>query len=308
MVAARARPERDVRAHRGQRVRRLRRRVQRPPEPASVLNRNKLRGGDALCEYRRVAPDAALAPGQTRRRFRNRGVCSETNPRRTRAPRPEARCGATWSTPRTCPARVPECAERTWEGGRQLSPPRFRARGVARGGFVAFEEKEVSSRARKNALFQARLRSGVTGGRTRGRGVGAGRPRLRGVVARRRVRRAKRAREGPGSRRCRTSRSDDGCAALAGGTAASGKLNSRSPADAVLEGTKRSEYTVSFFPLDPGGFESGESIVSDERARTEARSGRAGHVGTPRLPQSPITRRRPTPFGVSVRFRATRVP
>ena len=31
-------------------------------EPASVLNRNKLRGGDALCEYRRVAPDAALAP------------------------------------------------------------------------------------------------------------------------------------------------------------------------------------------------------------------------------------------------------
>ena len=134
-----------------------------------------------------------------------------------------------------------------------------------------------------------------------------GDPGFAGVVARRRVRAARNARA-KGSRRCRTSRSDDGCAALTGGTAASSKLNSRSPADAVLEGTKRSEYTVSFFPLDPGGFESGESIVSDERARTEARSGRAGHVGTPRLPQSPITRRRPTPFGDSVRFRATRVP
>lgn len=85
-------------------------------------------------------------------------------------------------------------------------------------------------------------------------------------------------------RRCRTSRSDDGCAALTGGTAASSKLNSRSPADAVLEGTKRSEYTVSLFPLDPGGFVSGADIVYDARARTEARSGRAEHVGTPRLP------------------------
>lgn len=85
-------------------------------------------------------------------------------------------------------------------------------------------------------------------------------------------------------RRCRTSRSDDGCAALTGGTAASSKLNSRSPADAVLEGTKRSEYTVSFFPLDPGGFASGADIVYDARARTEARSGRAEHVRTPRLP------------------------
>jgi len=84
-------------------------------------------------------------------------------------------------------------------------------------------------------------------------------------------------------RRCRTSRSDDGCAALTGGTAASSKLNSRSPADAVLEGTKRSEYTVSLFPLDPGGFVSGADIVYDARARTEARSGRAEHVGTPRL-------------------------
>jgi len=101
------------------------------------------------------------------------------------------------------------------------------------------------------------------------------------VVARRRVRDAgARAEE---FRRCRTSRSDDGCAALTGGTAASSKLNSRSPADAVLEGTKRSEYTVSLFPLDPGGFVSGADIVYDARARTEARSGRAEHVGTPRL-------------------------
>ena len=109
-----------------------------------------------------------------------------------------------------------------------------------------------------------------------------GDPGFGGVVARRRVRGARNARA-KGSRRCLTSRSDDGCAALTGGTAASSKLNSRSPADAVLEGTKRSEYTVSLFPLDPGGFVSGADIVYDARARTEARSGRAEHVGTPRL-------------------------
>ena len=42
----------------------------------------------------------------------------------------------------------------------------------------------------------------------------------------------------------RTSRSDDGCAALAGGSPPSSRLNPCSPADA-REGTNRSEYTVS---------------------------------------------------------------
>ena len=46
----------------------------------------------------------------------------------------------------------------------------------------------------------------------------------------------------------RTSRSDDGCAALAGGSPPSSRLNPCSPADALREGTNRSEYTVSRLP------------------------------------------------------------
>jgi hypothetical protein len=87
----------------------------------------------------------------------------------------------------------------------------------------------------------------------------------------------------------RTSRSDDGCAALTGGTSASSKLNSRSPADAVLEGTKRSEYTVSFFPLEPGVLAIGNIVASAARAHSEA--GRAGYVGTPRLPSRQFSTR-----------------
>ena len=46
----------------------------------------------------------------------------------------------------------------------------------------------------------------------------------------------------------RTSRSEDGCAALAGGSPLSSRLNPCSPADALREGTNRSEYTVSRLP------------------------------------------------------------
>ena len=76
----------------------------------------------------------------------------------------------------------------------------------------------------------------------------------------------------------RTSRSDDGCAALTGGTAASRRLNSRRPADAVRDGTKRSEYTVSFFPLEPGVFPGGDSIARVERVHSP-RVGRRGTWG-----------------------------
>ena len=139
-----------------------------------------------------------------------------------------------------------------------------------------------SRRSRKKTRCSPRLRSGRDGRSGRAvRGDGTGRTRLRGSC-----RAATHERRGSaraeGFRRCRTSRSDDGCAALTGGTAASSKLNSRSPADAVLEGTKRSEYKVSFFPFDPEGFASVGSIVFDENAQTEARSRHAGHVRTPR--------------------------
>lgn len=86
----------------------------------------------------------------------------------------------------------------------------------------------------------------------------------------------------------RTSRSDDGCAALTGGTAASRRLNSRRPADAVRDGTKRSEYTVSFFPLEPGVFPGGDSIARVERVHPppeweDAGRGDAAFHGTGRF-------------------------
>lgn len=150
------------------------------------------------------------------------------------------------------------------------------SRGDVFAAFRIFSEKTEKTRCSLRSRSERRAVGTRSGASTRdGPGRGGGR------AATRERRGSARAEE---FRRCRTSRSDDGCAALTGGTAASSKLNSRSPADAVLEGTKRSEYTVSLFPLDPGGFVSGADIVYDARARTEARSGRAEHVGTPRLP------------------------
>lgn len=93
----------------------------------------------------------------------------------------------------------------------------------------------------------------------------------------------------------RTSRSDDGCAALTGGTAASSRLNSRSPADAVRDGTKRSEYTVSFFPLEPSDLALGDIITWGEGGHSR-RWGDAGGSGDAAFHASAIPRRR-NPFG-----------
>lgn len=60
-------------------------------------------------------------------------------------------------------------------------------------------------------------------------------------------------REGVGTNKTLTSRSEGGCEVLAGGCALSRRLNPCRPAEAERDGTNRSEYTVSRFipPLAP---------------------------------------------------------
>ena len=94
-----------------------------------------------------------------------------------------------------------------------------------------------------------------------------------------------------------SSRSLDGCDALAGGAAPSRRLNPRSPADALREGTKRSEYTVSVFATRGAASESSsEPPRGGPRARpdtsdipAEARGRNDAPPGKTTLPRGAIT-------------------